>query len=201
MELSLTKLLAHSAQIVFNAPTKKTMIPINVTHTAIVTEAIHRRLLSQNLDSSTSRVLPKASTNLRHTLSTIITFFADSYRSTFGFHDGPPLHDALTIAYVACRDLFTSTRYRVDVELTGSHTTGETVVDLWNYKDVDDTWGRTGRNCLVATSLNVNHSLFDPFLAKSPSKKLITSRFQDFLKCFSQRLKDVTPLVPLISKM
>ncbi len=154
-----TKFPAHAAQIVLNVPTKKTMIPINVTHTAIVTKEIHRRLLSANVpSSSTVGVLLKASTNLRHTLSTIIAFFADSYKSTFGFHDGPPLHDALTIAYVARPDLFISTRYRVDVELTGSHTIGETVVDIWKYKDVDDTWGRTGCNCLVANSLNVNHS-------------------------------------------
>jgi uridine nucleosidase len=38
--------LAHAAQIVLNAPVKKTMVPINVTHTAIVTEEIHSQLLS-----------------------------------------------------------------------------------------------------------------------------------------------------------
>jgi len=152
---ALTNHTAHAAQIVLNAPVKKTMIPINVTHTAIVTKEIHSQLLAPDSPPS-SKDLPKASTNLRHTLSTLISFFAESYRSTFGFQDGPPLHDALTVAYVTRPELFTATRHRVDVELTGSHSMGETVVDVWKYKAVDDTWGRTGRNCLVADSLNVS---------------------------------------------
>ncbi|KAF8969330.1 Inosine/uridine-preferring nucleoside hydrolase domain-containing protein [Flammula alnicola] len=126
----------HAAQIVLNAPVKKTMMPINVTHTAIVTQEIH------------------TSTHLRHTLSTLISYFAESYKSTFGFNDGPPLHDALTIAYHP---------HRVDIELTGTHTTGETVVDIWKYKQCDDTWGRHGRNCIVVDSLNVKE-FFDILL-------------------------------------
>ena len=133
------------------------MIPINVTHTAIVTKKIHARLLdpASNLDST---VLAKPATNLRHTLSSLISFFADTYKSTFGFNDGPPLHDALTIAYVAQPDLFQATRYRVAIELTGTHSLAATVVDIWKYLPCDDTWGRDGRNCLVAESLNVGSS-------------------------------------------
>jgi len=153
--------VAHAAQIVLNVPIKKTMIPINVTHTAIVTRKIHRRLL--DLSDLESTALPEPATNFRHTLSTLISFFADTYKSTFGFNDGPPLHDALTIAYVAQPDLFQTTRYRVDIELTGTHSLGETVVDIWKYIPCDDTWGRQGRNCLVAESLNVER-FFDLFL-------------------------------------
>jgi hypothetical protein len=146
--------IAHAAQIVLNVPVKKIMIPINVTHTAIVTRKIHGRLLDPASDPD-STVLAKPATNLRHTLSSLISFFADSYKSTFGFNDGPPLHDALTVAYVAHPDLFQATRYKVDIELTGTHSLGETVVDVWKYTPCDDTWGRDGRNCLVAESLNV----------------------------------------------
>jgi uridine nucleosidase len=145
---------AHAAQIVLNVPTKKTMIPINVTHTAIFTREKHTQLLRPG--STPSEDLPRALTNLRHTLSTLINFFADSYRTTFGFKDGPPLHDALTVVYVARPELFATTRHRVDIELTGTHSMGETVVDMWKYKPVDDTWGTTGRNCLVADSLKVS---------------------------------------------
>ena len=154
MLLLLFPYIAHAAQIVLNVPVKKTMIPINVTHTAIVTRKIHGRLLdpASDLDST---VLAKPATNLRHTLSTLISFFADTYKSTFGFNDGPPLHDALTIAYVTRPDLFQATRYKVAIELTGTHSLGETVVDIWKYAPCDDTWGRDGRNCLVAESLNV----------------------------------------------
>lgn len=132
------------------------MVPINVTHTAIVTKEIHRRLLSPDLlPGQGSDTLPKASTNLRHTLSTLISFFAESYKSTFGFNEGPPLHDALTIAYVSSPELFKSQRYRVDIELSGTHTVGETVVDVWRYRECDDTWGINGKNCLVTESLDV----------------------------------------------
>ncbi|KAJ4479215.1 uridine nucleosidase [Lentinula aciculospora] len=156
----------HAAQIVLNAPVPAVMIPINVTHTAIVTRQIHRRLLSPGeLSILPENPLPKASTNLRHTLSTLISFFADSYKSTFGFNDGPPLHDALTIAYVAHPELFTKTmRYRVDVELSGVHTIGETVVDVWDYRKCDEgSWGRDGKNCIVAQALDVD-KFFEIFL-------------------------------------
>ncbi|KAJ6572581.1 uridine nucleosidase, partial [Mycena sp. CBHHK59/15] len=146
----------HAAQIVLDAPVKKTMIPINVTHTAIVTHAVHRQLLDP-MSSPAMANLPKPATNLRHTLSTLISFFADSYKTTFGFNDGPPLHDALTVAYVSQPELFQSVRYRVDVELTGTHSLGETVVDVWNYQACsDDTWGVGSKNCVVTRSVDVD---------------------------------------------
>lgn len=151
------------------------MIPINVTHTAIVTEALHSRLRGAAKPS-------EATTPLRHTLSTLISFFADSYKSTFGFDAGPPLHDALTIAYVSNPEIFMTTRYRVDTELSGTHTAGETVVDVWNYRKCDDTWGRHGKNCLVAESLQVRRSvltsfrMFLEFLPSLPTWRLTFSR-------------------------
>ncbi|KAJ8086950.1 Uridine nucleosidase 1 [Marasmius tenuissimus] len=137
---------SHATQIVLNANVPTVMIPLNVTHTAIVTKEIREKLLATN-----SKTTP-----LRHTLSTLINFFAESYKSTFGFVDGPPLHDALTVAYVADPQLFKAKRYRVDVELAPSHTIGETVVDIWDYqKASDDTWGPGGKNCIVTESLDV----------------------------------------------
>lgn len=132
------------------------MVPINVTHTAILTKEIHSRLLSPDSKPLVGDVLPKASTPLRHTLSTIMTFFAEAYKSSFGFNDGPPLHDALTVAYLSRPDLFKIERHRVDIELTGTHTMGETVVDIWSYIPCDDTWGRNGKNCNVMKSVDVS---------------------------------------------
>lgn len=138
------------------------MIPINVTHTAIVTKHTHSQILSPG--TPVNDILPPPVTTLRHALSTVISFFADSYKSTFGFEDGPPLHDALTIGYVSQPELFKTIRHRVDIELTGAHTMGETVVDVWNYKLCDDTWGSGGKNCLVAQSLDVE-GFFELLLA------------------------------------
>jgi len=145
---------AEATQIVLDAPVKTVMIPINVTHTAIVTSVIHSRLRSPLLPLLDSVPTPP-STNLRNTLSSLISFFAGSYKSTFGFDQGPPLHDALTIAYVSHPELFNAQRFRVDVELHGKHTAGETVIDVWNYRTCDASWGSTGKNCLVTQEVQV----------------------------------------------
>ena len=133
------------------------MIPINVTHTAIVTRPILSRLLApESAPAPIGGPLPTATTPLRHMLSTLIGFFAESYKSTFGFVDGPPLHDALTVAFVAHPELFKTKRYRVDVELGSPLTVGETVADIYQYRKCDDSWGPTGKNCLVAMDLDVS---------------------------------------------
>ncbi|KAL1740695.1 Inosine/uridine-preferring nucleoside hydrolase domain-containing protein [Schizophyllum fasciatum] len=148
----------HAAQIVLDAPVKAVMVPINVTHTALMTPQQHARLL----DPNSSDPVPKAASALRHTLSTAMTFFAASYKAVFNF-DSPPLHDALTIAYVANPALFHGKRYRVDVELTGVHTAGATVVDMYDYRQCDDTWGAFGKNCFVTQGLDVD-AFWDLFM-------------------------------------
>ncbi|KAG7450035.1 Inosine/uridine-preferring nucleoside hydrolase [Guyanagaster necrorhizus] len=153
----------HAAQIVLNAPIRTVMIPINVTHTVIATKDIISKLLSPAAAVGPDSPLPKPATNLRYTLSTLIGYFAESYKSTFGFLDGPPMHDALTIAYAAHPELFTASRFRVDVELTGAHSSGQTIVDTWKYQKTDDSWGATGKNCLVAETVNVD-GFFNMFL-------------------------------------
>jgi uridine nucleosidase len=146
------------------------MIPLNVTHTCIFNSKIHHRLafgptyqVPTDADSHSPPATLQAITPLRHTLSTLILFFASAYKSTFGFQEGPPLHDPLTIAYLSQPEIFKVKRYRVDVELAGTHTVGETVVDSWNYRglsDDDDNWGVNGKNCLVAQSVDVRlHNL------------------------------------------
>ncbi|KAI4524074.1 Inosine/uridine-preferring nucleoside hydrolase domain-containing protein [Schizophyllum commune] len=148
----------HAAQIVLDSPVKTVMVPINVTHTALMTPEQHARLL----DPKSSDPIPKAATPLRHTLSTAMVFFAATYKAVFDF-DSPPIHDALTIAYVANPNLFHGKRYRVDVELTGTHTTGETVVDMYNYRQCDETWGAYGKNCFVTQGLEVD-AFWDLFM-------------------------------------
>lgn len=115
----------EAAQIVLDVPVRKIMVPLNVTHTALLTRERDARLLDPKAGYQEGAELPKASSPLRHTLSSLLSFFSESYRTTFGFVDGPPLHDALTVAYVARPDLFMSTRFRVDVELGTSLTMGE----------------------------------------------------------------------------
>ena len=129
------------------------MIPLNVSHKAIVDTTVHAKLMKSTADDA--RPEAAAASQLRYTLSTVVSSFKEAYQSVFGFMDGPPLHDPLTIAYVSNPELFTGRRYRVDVELTGAHSSGQTVADVYGYQRVDDTWGRTGKNCEVATDLDV----------------------------------------------
>ena len=170
---------AHAAQIVLDAPVKKTMIPLNITHQAIVTRRIHARLLGEDAILSEEKTLPRASSKLRHTLSSIIAHFTESYKAVFGFNDGPPLHDALTLGYVSRPSLFSCERHRVDVELTGQHSLGETVVDVWHYRSCDNSWGAAGRNCLVTTTINVIC-----VFARSLPLTTCKFRWRAFLICF-----------------
>ena len=71
---------AHAAHIAINAPIRKTMIPLNVTHTAIATKTIQNQILGGTASP------PKGpASRLRHTLSTLVGFFAESYKEVFGF--------------------------------------------------------------------------------------------------------------------
>jgi uridine nucleosidase len=157
------------------------MIPLNVTHTAIVTKQVHSQLLSpDNSSESYSDVLPEPSSELRRTLSTVISFFAGAYKTVFGFDQGPPLHDALTIAYVCHPLLFSCQRYRVDVEIHGVLTSGETVVDK-RYCSSDDSWGPNGKN--------INNRI----LFRSHFYEQVSDFFGFFLECV-EKCDNVSPL-------
>ncbi|KAK4057653.1 Uridine nucleosidase 1 [Microbotryomycetes sp. JL221] len=153
----------EAAQIVFDANVRVIMVPLNVTHTNLFTQAENNQLLNPRADSPFST---KASTHLRHTLSTLLTFFADTYARVFNFRSGPPVHDPLCVFYVAFPEKFTGTRFRVDCELTGTYTAGTTSVDLWGYKTNEmidwirdpgsrESWGRFGKNVWLAESVDV----------------------------------------------
>lgn len=165
------------------------MIPLNVTHKAIVTESLHANLI--NPSPTTRAPSDVASSQLRHTLSTLISFFRETYKSTFDFLHGPPLHDALTIAYVCRPDLFTTRRYRVDVELSGVHTVGQTVADIWGYLKVDDTWSKS---CEVATDLDVRIVMsLSRFLITDDLSYQIAAFFELFFDCVA-KCDEVSPL-------
>lgn len=162
------------------------MVPLNLTHTNLFSPAHHASLLSNPPLAIPSVHSSGARTPLRHTLSTLLSFFASTYASVFGFTDGPPVHDPLCVAWLSHPELFKGKRYRVDVELVGKETAGTTVVDLWEvgrarllmsllpccdsllslssllqYKkaEVDQNpsnWGRTGKNVLILEAVDVD---------------------------------------------
>ncbi|KWU42102.1 uridine nucleosidase [Rhodotorula sp. JG-1b] len=171
----------HAASILLNAEIPVVMAaspPLNITHTAIFRSHDNETLLragTPNADklvnetpataSSSSSPL-KAHTPLRHTLHTLLNFFAATYKHVFSFNEGPPVHDALCIAYLARPDIFHAKRYRVDVELEGAYTQGTTVVDLYDYRKDElkdfiadpesrSSWGKFGKNALLLEELDV----------------------------------------------
>ncbi len=109
------------------------MVPLQVTHSAIVTPALLERL----------PVSPWG--RLVHDW---MLFFADTYDKVFGFRHGPPLHDPVAVALALRPDLFECRHLNVEVELHSPLSRGQTVCDVY---------GTTGRakNCHVAVSANL----------------------------------------------
>ncbi|GAA5844495.1 hypothetical protein JCM3766R1_007142 [Sporobolomyces carnicolor] len=165
----------EAAAIVFDAEVKVVIAPLNVTHQALFRPEDNERLLNVR-------------TPLRHSLSTLLNFFAATYKAVFGFDDGPPVHDPLCIAYVARPGLFEGKRYRVDVELEGKWTAGTTSVDLYEYRTPDlaswkqdpesrESWGALGKNVFVLEQLDVPAfwALFQECVDKSDKVSLLNA--------------------------
>lgn len=122
----------------------------------------------------------EATQDFRKTISSILTFFAQTYATEFGFTDGPPVHDVLAVAYVVDPTLFWTSesdasdesrmrsttvrppRYNVQVECgENSLALGATVVDIYAKREhdqhPDSFWGRGGRNVEVLNTVDVSH--------------------------------------------
>ena len=137
----------EAVQVIFDNGFKVVCIPLNVTHQVLFHDDAMAHLLDPLGQSSTPT---KAVTPLRHTLSTLFNFFAETYRMVFGFQDGPPIHDMLVVAYVVDPSLFGTTKARVDVERGSQLTKGTLSVD---------TYGRPGslpKNVDMAMTVNVS---------------------------------------------
>ena len=105
----------EAAAIVFDSGIPIRMAGLDVTHQALVLPDDIARL--EGLGTRPGRVF-----------ADLMRFFAIHHRERYGW-DGPPIHDAVAVAWLAVPDLVTSTRLRVDVETTGVHTRGRTVAD------------------------------------------------------------------------
>lgn len=133
------------------------MIPLNVTHMAILNDKHHASLKGYD-QADAGRLGDLVPTSpFRNMMSTMLSFFADAYKSTFGFTQGPPLHDPLTVAFISNPEIFKTTRYRVDIDCSYGHGVGQTIVDVWNYRECDESWGRNGKNVLVAEDVDVSY--------------------------------------------
>lgn len=125
----------EAAKVVFESGVPVVMVPLEVSHTALVTPAILDRLRSFN--SRFSSVLVD-----------LLLFFKQSYTDVFRFVD-PPLHDPLAVAYVIAPELFTTSLMRVDVETASPLCAGRTVCDIFHMS-------KLAKNVTVATKVDVD---------------------------------------------
>ncbi|MFJ4776132.1 nucleoside hydrolase [Streptomyces sp. NPDC088762] len=123
----------EAADIVLRSGVPVTLCGLNVTHQALATPEVVARFEGLG-------------TPLGRTCAELLTFFASTYRTLWGF-PSPPLHDPVAVARVIDPELVHCVDANVVVELNGRYTRGATVVDLH---------GSTGRpvNARVAMTLD-----------------------------------------------
>jgi len=138
----------EAARILFSLPAlgeKTVMVPLELTHSALLTEEIESRILT-----------PKP-TKFRRMWAELGRFFADTYETVFGITSGPPLHDvcAVHIASLIGRGVKSAKNGRwygrkmhCHVETGDGRTRGQTVCHMRNYSKAQG-------KITVASTINV----------------------------------------------
>lgn len=111
----------EAAEIVFNSGVDIVVMPLDVTHKALVN---NRRLAA----------IAAIGTEVSAAVASWIGFFERFDREKYG-SPGAPLRDPTTIAYLLKPDLFTGRKVNVEIETTSELTRGMTVVDWWRVTD------------------------------------------------------------------
>lgn len=106
----------EAAHIVFGAPWPVTMVGIDLTHQALATPEVVRRIAA--LGTAPARFVVE-----------LLEFFGRRYSAAQGFA-APPVHDPCAVALVADPAVMTLRPAHVLIELAGTHTTGMTVTDF-----------------------------------------------------------------------
>lgn len=107
----------EAAAIVFGCGRPVTMVPLEVTHQALVTAEVLQRLRASGR-------------RIARFVADLLVFFADTYLHVFGFTD-PPLHDPCAVAVVIDPDMLRKHMMHVEIETLGTWTTGRTVCDVY----------------------------------------------------------------------
>jgi len=125
----------EAAKVVFESGVRVVMVPLEVSHTAIVSPSVLAKI--QSFNSPFGSVLVD-----------LLLFFQKTYKEVFRF-EHPPLHDPLAVAYVINPLLFTVELMRVDVETSSPLCAGRTVCDIYHMSTVP-------KNVHVALKVNVD---------------------------------------------
>lgn len=111
----------EAAKIVFGCGRPITVMPLDVTHKALTTQA--------RVDAF--RAL---GTRVGDTVAAWTSFFERFDKEKYG-SEGAPLHDPTVIAYLIQPDLFTGRHINVEIETGSELTLGATVADWWRVSD------------------------------------------------------------------
>jgi purine nucleosidase len=106
----------EAAAAVFGADWDVTMVGLDVTHQALYTPEVESRFLSLG-------------TAAAHWVMELMAFFAGAYREAAGM-SSPPVHDPCAVAALLDPAVLALRAASVQVETTGEHTSGMTVVDF-----------------------------------------------------------------------
>jgi len=107
----------EAAKIVFESGVHFVMVPLEVSHTALVTSEVIERIRDMKTPFSALCV-------------DLLMFFMKQYKEVFGF-EHPPLHDPVAVAYVINPSLFQTKFVRVDIETSSELCSGRTVCDMF----------------------------------------------------------------------
>jgi purine nucleosidase len=134
----------EAAAIVFDSGVPLTMVGLNLTHQAQASDEVVARLRAIGNAAADAAV-------------GWLGFFADAYRSVFGF-DGPPVHDPCALALVIDPSLVRCVDAFVAIETEGRYTRGATVVDLH---------GRLGRAANARVAMELDRPRFWDLVAEA----------------------------------
>ncbi|HEX6138871.1 MAG TPA: nucleoside hydrolase [Candidatus Limnocylindria bacterium] len=112
----------EAAHVVFGSGVPITMIPLEVTHQALATDAVLERI--DALGSEVGRVA-----------GALLRFFAETYERVFGFA-APAVHDPCAVAWLVDPTLVTTRPMNVAIDMRSELSYGRTVCDVY---------GTTGR--------------------------------------------------------
>jgi len=107
----------EAAEIVFASGVPLTVMPLDVTHKALVTK-------------SRNDALRALGTRVGQAVAEMTDFFERFDKAKYG-SAGAPLHDPCVTAYLLRPDLFTGRHINVEIETEGRFTAGMTVADWW----------------------------------------------------------------------
>lgn len=124
----------EAVDLVVRSGVRFTMVGLNVTHRALLTPAVRQRIAA--IGNTTARFGDE-----------LMEFFNRTNEDVYGMADGP-LHDPVAVAVLTHPEVVTLVHTRLDVELTGTETSGATSVDF-------DGMNERPANAWVATELDV----------------------------------------------